>query len=167
MSYQILPYDEHSPLLYHAARVYATVWSRSEDDGVLFFRRYARQSGFCGFVARVDLRVVGMVFGTASVAGQWWHDKVAEQIGDKHPALQNAWVLTELAVLEQFRTRHIGADLHDRVIQAQNYQNLLLSTQVSNTPAQEFYRRRGWGVLHEGFAFNRNHEPYMIMHRAL
>lgn len=167
MSYQILPYNIHSPLIVHAAQVYATVWQRDERDSLAFFRRHARYPKFYGLVARLDHRIIGLAFGVAALPEHWWHEQVAQQIGADHPALQEAWILTELAVLAQFRTRHIGADLHDQIIKMQPYHNLLLSTQVSNTSAQEFYRRRSWDVLHPGFAFNPGQEPYMVMYRRL
>lgn len=158
-------FDAASPLLHHAVDIYAQVWERSVEDSLLFLRKHTRQKYFKGFVACVDETPVGMVFGTISQTGQWWHDKVAMHVGRHHPALQQAWMLTELAVLPAYRNRAIGGKLHDAVVQAQPLPNMLLSTQQSNTGAQRFYERRGWQMLHTGFAFSRYSEKYVIMCR--
>jgi len=167
MSVKIIPYHYRSPLLQEAVRIYTTVWERDKEDSFFFFRKFAQYSHFYGFVAQVDERVVGMTFGTTSLPGQWWHDKVAAQVGADHPALHHAWVLTELAVLAAYRNQQIGAMLLDHVLDVQPFPNVLLSTQASNSKAQRFYERHGWRYLHPGFAFNRGHEPYVIMHKAL
>jgi ribosomal protein S18 acetylase RimI-like enzyme len=167
MTLEIIPYHYRSPLLQEAVRIYVHVWQRDAEDSLVFFREYAQLAHFYGFVARLNGKVVGMAFGTASQAGQWWHDKVAAQIGVHHAALQNAWVLTELAVLPAYRNYTIGTRLHDQLLQTQPFPNVLLSTQVSNTGAQRFYERHGWHILHPGFMFNRGNEAYTIMHKLL
>ena len=122
---------------------------------------------FIGYVAVMNEKIVGTAFGTASRAGQWWHDKVAKQVGRNHKALKNAWVLTELAVLEDYRKHHIGGHLHDKVLSEQAYPNVLLSTQVDNIVARQFYENRHWTYLHRGFAFQKDRPPYCIMHKDL
>jgi ribosomal protein S18 acetylase RimI-like enzyme len=165
MTVEVLPFEHDAKLLREAARVYQVVWDRDPEDSLIFFRKYARFPHFRGYVARVQGVVVGTVFGTASLPGQWWHDKVAEHVGKQHPALQHAWVLTELAVLETYRDRGIGGLLHDRALQDLPLQTALLSTQGDNTGAQRFYLRRGWQYLHSGFPFHPGRPPYVIMVR--
>jgi ribosomal protein S18 acetylase RimI-like enzyme len=167
MTVKIIPYHYRSPLMQEAVRIYVQVWHRDPEDSLVFFRKYAQMEHFHGFVAQLDGNIVGMAFGTESKDGQWWHDKVAAQIGAKHPTLQDAWVLTELAVLPPYRNYKIGSLLHDHVLAAQPFPNVLLSTQVSNTGAQRFYERHGWDVLHPGFLFNRGSEPYAILHKYI
>lgn len=166
MNVQLLPFSRRSSLLQDAVGVYTRVWSRNTADSLIFFRKYAEYQHFHGYVAVVRSRVVGMAFGTESVPGMWWHDKVAQQVGQDHPALQSAWVLTELAVLEGYRNGGVGARLLRRVLAEQPFPNALLSTQQHNRAAQRFYQRHGWDYLHPGFAFHRGHDPYVIMHHV-
>lgn len=167
MTITLQPFGYHSPLFYDAVAIYCAVWERDEEDSTLFFRRYARMTDFIGYVALVGKQSVGIGFGTLSENGQWWHDKVADQVGSEHPALQNAWVLTELAVLPEYRNDGIGGILHDRVIHEQPRNNVLLSTQVENIAAQRFYKRRGWTMLHDGFPFRKGCQSYCIMHKDM
>ena len=101
------PFDAHSPYLDEAVRIYTAIWPADHADIRAFIARYATYPGFHGLVALVKNRVVGMGFGTRSLPGNWWHDRIATQIGAGHPALQDAWVLVELAVLEVYRNEGI------------------------------------------------------------
>lgn len=164
MNVQLLPFTRRSSLLPEAVNVYTRVWSRNTADSLTFFHNYAEHNHFYGVVAVARSQVVGMAFGTESVSGMWWHDKVAQHVNPQHPVLQNAWVLTELAVLEGYRNWGIGSKLLARVILEQPFPNALLSTQCHNQAAQRFYQRHGWDYLHRGFAFHRGHDPYVIMY---
>jgi ribosomal protein S18 acetylase RimI-like enzyme len=167
MAVEIVPYHYRSPLLQDAVRIYVDTWQRNREESLVFFRNYAQLEHFYGFVAKIDRKVVGVAFGVESKTGRWWHDKVATQVGADHPALQDAWVLTELAVLADYRNQQIGKLLHDHVLDVQPFPNVLLSTQVSNTGARRFYEKHGWNTLHTGFSFHRGHEPYVIMHKSV
>jgi len=167
MNFELQPFDYHSPLLHDAVDVYCKVWERDTENSTIFFRKYARIADFVGYVATVENQVIGTAFGTRSQAGQWWHDKVARQVGRKHKALKNAWVLTELAVLAPYRKHNIGSALHDRVLAEQPYPNILLSTQVDNMVARRFYEKRNWTYLHRGFSFQKNRPPYCIMYKDM
>ncbi|MEO1290520.1 MAG: GNAT family N-acetyltransferase [Chloroflexota bacterium] len=167
MTFELAEFDYYSPYLHKAVDVYCTVWGRNLEDSTTFFRKYARMQHFVGYVALVGGHVVGIAFGTASQAGQWWHDKVSTHVGKNHHALANAWVLTELAVLQPYRKHNIGSALHDKVLEQQPFPNVLLSTQVDNVKAREFYEKRHWTYLHRGFSFQKNRPNYCIMHRAM
>jgi ribosomal protein S18 acetylase RimI-like enzyme len=165
MELELISFNYRSSLLYEALRIYCTVWGRDKEESLSFFRKYARMPDFLGYVASVDNSIVGMGFGTASQTGQWWHDKVAEKIGKSHPALQDAWVLTELAVLRDYRQKNIGSLIHERLVKEIRYPNMLLSTQADNFGAKRFYEHRGWTYLHKGFAFQEGRPLYCIMHK--
>lgn len=167
MPIEYIPFNYKSSLLYDALHVYCKVWERDQEDSLMFFRKYARYAHFIGYVASDRGHVIGMGFGTISETGQWWHDKVAERVGDDHPALQDAWVLTELAVLEAYRNRQVGTALHDRILKAQPFPNVLLSTQANNLGAKRFYERHGWEYLHKGFPFQQGRLFYCIMHKEV
>ena len=163
---RLAPFNHNSRYFEDAVRVYMAVFGDNSYSGsLIFFDRYSHYPHFQGLVAVVKRQVVGMAFGTQSLSGQWWHDKVAEQVGVEHPALHNAWVLTELGVLAAYRNQGIGVRLHDAIIARQPLPNLLLSTQVANQGARRLYERLGWAYLHMGFAFNEGQEPYCVMYR--
>lgn len=132
-----------------------------------FFTSHMEHEGYFGLVAQVEEEIVGVVFGSNSLEGQWWHSKVAAHVGKDHVALQNAWILTQLNVLSAYRNRGIGKLLHDKIIATQTRPRLLLSTPVSNKGAQRFYRRYGWDYLHKGFPFFEGDEHYAIMCKEL
>jgi len=133
-----------------------------------FITRYATvYPDFYGLAALIDGHVIGMGFGTRFVAGNWWCDKVAAQVGAAHPALQDAWVLVELGVLESYRGKGIGSMLLTRLLELQPCAHALLSTQVANTGARRLYERYGWQYLDPGFVFTEGQEPYVIMCKKL
>lgn len=164
-SLRLVPFGRASDWLHEAAEIYAAVWGRNTSDSLLFFRHHADYPDYRGVIALLGTERVGFAFGTRSEPGQWWHDKVCERIGSQHPALQNAWVLTELGVLAAHRNQHIGGLLHDRILRLQPSPNVLLSTQVDNDGARRFYERRSWHYLHQGFHFQPGRSAYVIMHR--
>lgn len=163
----IVPFDASSPYLDGIVRVYITTWPLNEDEIRHFITRYSAHADFRGFLALVDGEVVGMGFGRGSLPGQWWHDKVAAQVGSAHPALQDAWELVDLAVLEAYRRYGIGTLLHNVLQESQPCQRMLLSTEVRNATARRLYERLGWRYLHPGFVFNPGQQPFAIMHKEV
>jgi ribosomal protein S18 acetylase RimI-like enzyme len=149
------------------AEIYATVWDRDYSGAYWTFNEYLSYRHFYGVVATVGTITVGFGLGTQSNIGQWWHDSVAEQVGVYHPALQNAWVLTELAVLPAYRNGGIGEGLHNTLLQDQPLPNALLSTMKGNIAARRFYQRLGWSTLHGGFSFFEGNEPYTILYKRV
>lgn len=146
-------------------RVYTETWGREWEFSHAFVSRYTGYPDFRGLVAVAEGAVVGMGFGARSEPGQWWHDRVAAQVGAGHPALRDAWALVELAVLPSHRGRGIGGALHDALLAAQPCPRTLLSTEATNSGARALYERRGWHYLHPGFAFVAGQPPYVVMHR--
>ena len=161
------PFRKGAQPMREASRIYADVWSYDSCDAGYLLRQYPQMPCFYGCLAQLDGRTVGMGFGTDSVRGVWWHDRVSDEIGEGHPALQNAWVLTELAVLESFRNAGIGATILDYLTTHQPRKNMLLSTHADNAAAIRFYERQGWYVLHPGFPFHRRGKHFAIMARSL
>ena len=167
MTVDLLPLHNDSPYVLDAVNIYNEYIPGEIDYQEHFFRSHMRHPGYSGLLARVDSKIVGVAFGSNSLPGQWWHERVVAQIGREHPALQNAWVLTQLNVLRAYRNQKIGETLLHHIIAEQKCERLLLSTQVANVAAQRFYRRHGWQVLHEGFRFSPGDEPYKILHKTL
>jgi GNAT superfamily N-acetyltransferase len=167
MKFEVHPLTENAPYFLQAVEVYSEYVPGDLRYHTFFFQTHMNRQGFTGLVALHEDRVIGFAFGSDSLAGQWWHEKVLMNLADeKEHLLQDAWVLTQFNVLEAYRNHGVGGVLHDTIIQAQIRSNLLLSTPVTNLAAQRFYQRRGWHVIHRGFAFGRGSEPFMILHLA-
>jgi ribosomal protein S18 acetylase RimI-like enzyme len=162
MNVNLLPLNENVPYLAEAVAVYTEYSGGDPRYNQHFFMVHMKRDDYIGLVARSNGQIVGIGFGSRAQHGQWWREKVAHEIGNKHPALANTWVLTQLNVLEAYRSQGIGTILHDALIAQQPCPKVLLSTPVSNIGAQQFYVRHGWTVLHKGFEFARGAEPYMI-----
>lgn len=149
-----------------AVNVYSLTWHQAWESAYHFFLRCALWvPDYRAFVAirPPENEVIGFAFGNRSEAGQWWYDKIAEHVGADHPALQNVFSLTELAVLEAYHGMGVGTSLHNILVDSAPCPRMLLSTGVSNQRARQFYERRGWYYVHMGFVFAAGQEPYLIM----
>lgn len=165
MKVELLPLVETAPFFADVIAIYGEYVPGDVRFHRVFFQSHMSRQGYMGLAAVVDQVVVGFAFGSDSLAGQWWHEKVMLNLDDESDyVLQDAWVLTQLNVLEAYRNAGIGGLLHDALISAQTRTHLLLSTPVTNRAAQRFYHRRGWRVLHRGFCFTKGIEPFMILH---
>jgi ribosomal protein S18 acetylase RimI-like enzyme len=167
MDIEIFTLADDSPYLKEAVEVYNEYVAGDLRYQEHFFRSHIGREGYRGFVARHKNKTVGVAFGSCSLRGQWWHERVAAHVGKEHEALQGAWVLTQLNVLAAYRNQKLGTLLHDTIIKAQPCKKLLLSTPVSNKAAQRFYLRHGWYFVHDGFVFSSGDIPYAIMAKTL
>lgn len=163
MTLTITRFRNGGALLDACAQIYGRTWNRSVSDARWTFEDYVRQPHFHGVLARMGDDEVGFGLGTQSLPGQMWHDWVAQKLGAAHPALQEAFILCELAVLPAYRNQGIGQQLHDVLLTAQPMPNALLSTMSSNAGALRFYDRLGWQVLHPSLVFFEGQEPYAIL----
>lgn len=163
ITFTLAPFTVDSPYLEDAVRVYAETWPDDSEEIRTFIQRYATYPDFHGQVALVEDKVIGMGFGHRSRPGDWWHDRVAVQLGSDYPALQDAWVLVELVVLETYRGAGIGSALHNALLASQPCSRALLSTEVNNTVARLLYERLGWHYLHTGFKFREDGELFVVM----
>ena len=162
----LIPFTPNSPHFEDALMIYIDVFHDPWTSAMRYVTRHSQMPQYVGLAALHNDKVVGMGFGTQSLPGQWWHDRVAAELGIDHPALQQSWVLAELGVLAPYRNRGIGGRLHDALTTKQPLPNLLLSTAAHNHKAQRFYTRRGWKTLHSGITFARHNEPYVIMQQS-
>jgi ribosomal protein S18 acetylase RimI-like enzyme len=167
--YSFAPLHPATPLFSDAVRLYVATWPN--DGGAAgisdFFARYAVLLDYHGLVALHAGALAGFGFGARSLPGQWWHDRVAAQVGVEHPALQDVWALVDLAVAPEQRGKGVGAALMEALLAAQPCPRALLSTEVSNAGARRLYERHGWNYLHPGFAFNPGDQSYVVMGREL
>ncbi|HEU5346674.1 MAG TPA: GNAT family N-acetyltransferase [Ktedonobacterales bacterium] len=170
--YRFAPLRPGTPHFDEAVRRYLAIWPGEAQGIADFFTRYAALPDYQGLVAlRADGEggangtTVGHGFGVRSLPGNWWHDKVAAQVGAEHPALRDAWVLVNLAVSPEERGRGIGGALMEALLAAQPCPRALLSTEVGNATARRLYERHGWSYLHPGFVFTSGDQPFVVMAR--
>jgi GNAT superfamily N-acetyltransferase len=161
------PMRPSGPWFDDAVRLYCATWPDDEDAIAAFFARYAAMLDYHGLVAVRDGRLVGFGFGVRSLPGNWWHDRVAEQVGPEHPALRDAWCLVDLAVALEARGRGIGGALMEELLAMQPCSRALLSTEVDNAVARRLYERHGWTYLHPSVVFAEGSPAYTIMRREL
>jgi GNAT superfamily N-acetyltransferase len=161
-------YTRDSPLLEAALEIYARVWpERDREVTKANFMGYTGFEEFHGFVARAGGEYTGVAFGARSRPGRWWHDQVTPVLGVDHPALQDAWRLMELAVIESHQGQGIGGLLHDALLEKQPCPRVLLSTGVGNERARRMYERRGWYYVHASVDFPGESYPYAIMGKEI
>ncbi len=165
--YSFAPLQPGAPSFDDAVRLYLATWSGDTQTISDFFTRYAALPDYHGLVALREGALAGFGFGTRSMPGNWWHDRVAAQVGAEHPALQDAWVLVDLAVAPEHRGKGLGGALMEALLAAQPCPRALLSTEVNNAGARRLYERHGWSYLHPGFVFNPGDQPFVVMRREL
>lgn len=150
-----------------ALAVYARVWpDRDMDEACEGFARHAGYADFHGMVALLDGEPVGVAYGARSVPGIPWHDWAVEGLGPDHPALQDAWRLVELAVVEDARGMGIGGQLHDARFEPRPCSRGLVCTASDNHLVRGMYERRGWTSVDSAHMFPGMTKPYAILGRA-
>jgi GNAT superfamily N-acetyltransferase len=162
--YTLEPFDAASPHFDEVVHIYLEAFGGEEDAIRAFIARYANTlPDWRGYVALIGADVAGMGFGTRSLPGQWWHDRVAAEIGSGHLTLQDAWVLVDLAVRSTYRNRGIGGALLKTLLASQPCSRALLSTEVANAGARRLYEHNGWRYLHPGLVFMPGQQSFVIM----
>lgn len=109
--------------------------------------RHAARDGF-RFLAAVDDdgALVGFAYGYTGAYGQWWTDRVADQMDDD---ARRAWLdpphyeVVELHVRPDSQRSGIGTRLLDALLTAQPHDRAVLSADP-DTAAAAFYRKHGW-----------------------
>lgn len=155
-------FDTASPNFEPAVRLYAKTWGHKTSTSMTFIERYTTYPGFRGRVAKVGSKVAGMGFGTSAFRGNWWYDKVCEEVAP-NPLLNNAWILVELCVHTKQRSQGIGSLLMENLFAGVKQQHILLSTQASNLGARRLYERIGFTYLSDGMAFAPGQTQYVVM----
>ncbi len=167
-TYTLTSFTADSPALDDAVRLYVAQWLDPWDSIHAFITRYAGLPDFQGRIARLaDGTAIGMGFGVRSLPDNWWHKRVAAEVGATHPALQDAWVLVSLVVDAAYRGQGIASALLETLLREQPCPRALLSTEVDNAGARRLYERHGWTYLHPGFVFTPGKPAFVVMRREL
>jgi ribosomal protein S18 acetylase RimI-like enzyme len=166
--------DAQTLLARHRDEV-AEVWSEAfpQEAGALEDRleeilpRHASRDGFRFLGARTpDGTLAGFAYGYRGGAGEWWHDLVAEALGEEG---SRRWLapghfeFVELQVRPDFQRRGIGGRLHDELLDGLDSPTAVLSTQVDNEAARALYEQRGWTLVLDSFQFQPQGPPFVVM----
>ncbi len=154
-------------LLVDAVRVHTKASHKGWAGSYHFFKRAQEAAGFRGLVALVEENVVGTGFGYRAQArfGNWWYEKVAEQLGEDNPVLQDAWQLVTLDILETHRDVSIATALHNALLQAQPYSNFILSLEANNQRGRKFYEQMGWQYAHPNLILKAGEPRHVVMYK--
>jgi ribosomal protein S18 acetylase RimI-like enzyme len=131
--------------------------------------RHAGRRGFRFLAAQADDALVAFAYGYLGGPGEWWHDRVAADLG---PERAHRWLppghfeFGELQVHPSFRRTGLGARLHDALLEGLESPTAVLSTQRDNEPAISLYRGRGWEVILPEIDFGTG-KPFLVMGRDL
>ncbi|MEY4529968.1 MAG: hypothetical protein RLZZ156_689 [Deinococcota bacterium] len=166
MSFTLEPFYPHTPAFLEVVSVYQRVWGGNVEPTAASIEFFLRQTTFPewqGLLARDELGVVqGFAFGSRVEAGQWWHDRLLGLV-----ELSQTWCLVELAVLQAAQRQGIAQSLHDALLQNVTHPKVVLSTQVNNRPALEFYRKNGYKTLLDSVVFTPGLVSYTILGKQL
>lgn len=154
-------------LLVNAVRIHTKVTHKGWAGSYHFFKRAEEALGFQGLVALVEDKVVGTGFGYCVQAqfGNWWYEKVVEQLGADNPVLQDAWQLVTLDMLEEYRDMNVASALHDALLEAQPCSNVIFSIEASNRAGRKFYEQMGWQYAHPNLVLKAGEPHHVLMYK--
>ncbi|MCR8847676.1 GNAT family N-acetyltransferase [Rossellomorea sp. SC111] len=130
------------------------------------FKRHSTYPFFEGYLAIIDDRVAGYIYGYSSRKGQYYHDLLASHLHPERDWMKNCMELVELGVDPSYRGRGIGKQLVEQLLKNRKEKRVLLTTRKDNDTAIAFYHAGGFKVIREGFYPNVPHE-YIIMGKRL
>jgi ribosomal protein S18 acetylase RimI-like enzyme len=130
------------------------------------FKRHSTYPLFEGYLAIIDERVAGYIYGYSSRKGQYYHDLLARHLHSEREWMKNCMELVELGVDPAYRGRGVAKHLVERLLQNRKEERVLLTTRKDNHRAIAFYLSGGFKIIREGFFPNVPHE-YIIMGKML
>lgn len=167
----LAPHSEQIAAVYHAAFAQPP-YSETLEAAQSFraqLQRHATYPGFAACLASASERLLGFVYGTTNLPGQWWYERVAPALPaeDRAALFDGAFVVVELAVHPDALRQGIGGQLLDALLAAVPHAQAVLSARTDASAALSFYRQRGWEPLVEHFRFPDGQHTYHILARRL
>lgn len=154
--------------------VYRAMYALPSTSSLGFGQTLREHSGREGFRLCVAQEsegdaLVGFGYGFTGQAGQAWRDSLALALDQpiRDQWLTDYFEFAEFGVIPAFQRQGIGGRLHDRLLADLPHPRSVLTVRTNNEPAKQFYRRRGWLILHEGFFSASGRGPYVVMGRTL
>jgi ribosomal protein S18 acetylase RimI-like enzyme len=113
--------------------------------------RHPSRDDFRIALASVDGRIAGFVYGYTGRSGQWWTDRMREQVPAEVYAewFDGHYEVVTLAVHPDHQRRGLGAALMRTLVGRATNDRALLSTAAGDSPARRLYQRLGWRAVAE------------------
>jgi ribosomal protein S18 acetylase RimI-like enzyme len=130
---------------------------------------HARYPGFRALAGVREGQVAGFCYGFHGQRGQWWHDRVRDELAAVHgESTAQAWLadpleVAELHVLPDYQGQGIGTALLGTLSTGRAERTAVLSTPDTESPARRLYRTAGFTDLLTGFKFEGAEPPYAVM----
>jgi ribosomal protein S18 acetylase RimI-like enzyme len=161
-------FDLHSPLLPGVLAAYARIWGHKGYQPQV--RLHGTYPGFKGIAALSPTgEVAGYVYGTTTLPGQWWPDRIAPVIGHERAQqrLYGSFCVAELGVVPEHRRQGLAARLMRAILANLPHSQVTLSTECANLAARNLYERLGFDYLVERMRFTEGGEAYAVLDRPL
>lgn len=131
------------------------------------FPKHVGWPGFRMFIAAIEDKPVGFIYGYRTLRGQWWHDQVRKPLIDANLEtwLENSLELAEVAVLPAFQGRGIGTKLIDAFLQDIT-RPVILAVEAIHTHAHVLYAAHGFRDLLPDFRYPGWDDHIIVMGRA-
>ena len=163
---KIVPFRVEGKYFKKMIRLYCQLFQVDAAAMEAQFRHHSTYPRFEGYLAIIDERVAGYIYGYSSQKGQYYHNLLARHLHSSREWMNHSMELVELGVDPLYRGRGIAKHLVERLIQNREEENVLLTTRKDNQNAIDFYHSQGFRTLREGFFPNVPHE-YIIMGKSL
>lgn len=168
ISPSLVTFDLHSPLLPGVLAAYVRIWGHKGYEPQV--RLHATYPGFKGIAAvSATGEVAGYIYGTTTLPGQWWPDRIAPVIGHERAQqrLYGSFCVTELGIIPLHRRQGLATQLMRAILADLPHTHVTLSTECANLAARSLYERLGFDYLVERMRFTEGGEDYAVLDRPL
>lgn len=161
--------DRFASLVDSAAELYGAAMARPTQlvgQRREIFRTHLTRHGFVSVLALAEAgELVGFGYGYLGQAGEWWHDVVANALGDESADrwLADAFELAELHVAPAHQGRGVGRTILQTLLDESRGRTVVLSTHDRRSPAYSLYRSVGFVDLLRRFVFPGSTEVYAVL----
>ena len=131
--------------------------------------RHLERAGVVFLVAREGEEVLGFGYGYTGSYGQWWTERVARSLDEGQ---RTEWLdpphfeVVELHVRPARQRRGVGSVLLAQLLDRQEHDRAVLSTQRASRKARNFYAKNDWQELAE-VDFGIGYPPYIVLGKRL
>ncbi|BCB05518.1 GNAT family N-acetyltransferase [Bacillus sp. KH172YL63] len=163
---KIVPFEMEGKYFKGMMRLYCQLFAVDPGAMQSQFLRHSQYPGFEGYLAIIDERVAGYIYGYSSRKGQYYHDLLARHLYADPGWMKTTMELVELGVDPRYRGKGIARQLVARLIHNRREEKVVLTTRKDNEGAVTFYENQGFRTLRDGFYPNVR-EEYIIMGKEL
>ena len=156
--------------LEQASALYKEVWNSNGNSINERLKKHLTYKGFKGLIIPCEQgSVKGFAYGYTSLAGQYYHDLLAEELNtvEYQRWLKDCFEFVELAVHPSYRSQGYARLLATKLLESVENKTVILTTQLDNQPARSLYKSLGWKDIKENFYPNRSEQAFVIIGKEL